>query len=506
MTKKAIEGEEARNKLMQGINMVADAVKCTLGPSARYVMLERPYGSPLVINDGVTITKDIESTDPYKTMGIRLIQEVASNAQDSGGDGTTTATLLARELCREGLTLLDNGFNPLDMKIAFDVLTNVACDIIDDLVIDCDDEEEKQQQIFEVATIAANNDSQIGALIADALQQTNYEGIITVEESHSNSHSFDIVEGMELDVGYASPYFITEPGSFECSLDSAYVHLSSDIITQNDQLIPAMEAALKDQKALFVIAKGIEGEALQTLIVNVQKGVIRGCGVVAPAFHFDEVMQDLEALIGESNLVGKIVVGKNYTRIIGAKGDVTERCAILTEQITKADLEGERNLADAIYERKSKLTGGVGVIRVGASSATELKETKARVDDALNTTKAAIKEGVVIGGGMTFLKVSRLIDEYPMKGAGVAAQEVLVAALHAPVLQLGSNAGVDPQGLLDNLLGQVGDYGFNAKTRQFGNLREQGVLDAASVLKSSLRSAVSIASMVILTEVLVADL
>ena len=506
MTKKAIEGKEARNKLMAGIDLVADAVKCTLGPSARYVMLERPYGSPLIINDGVTITKDIESDDPYEMMGIRLIQEVASNAQESGGDGTTTATLLARELCREGLALLDENFNPIDLKLAFEIMLDCACEYIDDFVIGCDGDEEKQQQIFEVATIAANNDPKIGSLIADALQQTNYEGIITVEESHNNKHSFDIVEGMELDSGYTSPHFITEQGSFECSLDNVHIHLSNDIITQNDQLVPAMEAALKDQKALLVIAKGIEGEALQTLIVNVQNGMMRACAVTLRPFHFDEVMQDLEALVGDSNVIGKAVIGKGYTRLIGAKGDIKTRCDVLNEQITKADLEGERELADAIYERMSKLKGGVGVIRVGASSASELKETRARVDDALNTTRAAIKEGVVIGGGLTLLKVSILLNALSMKGPAVAAQEVLVAALRAPVHQLGVNAGVNPEGLIEQMLKQVGDMGFNAKTRQFTDLREAGVLDAASVVKSSLRAAVSIATMVILTEVLVADI
>ena len=506
MTKKVIEGKEARQKLMAGIDLVADTVKCTLGPSARYVMLERPYGSPLVINDGVTITRDIESDDPYEMMGIRLVQEVATNAQESGGDGTTTATLIARALCKEGITLLDEGFNPLNLKVAFEVML-VACeDYIDDFVIVPDDDEEKQQQILEVATVAANNDVKIGLLIADALQQTNYEGIITVEESHTTKHSFDIVEGLELDVGYSSPHFINEQGRFEAELDNVYVHLSKDILTQNDQIVPAMEAALSDQKALLIIAKGIEGEALQTLIVNTQNGVMRACAVTAPAFHFDEVMTDLEALIGDSNSISKAVVGKNYTRLIGSKGDIAPRTAILKDQINKADLSGERELANAIYERMSRLNGGVGIIRVGASSATEMKETKARVDDALNTTRAAIKEGVVVGGGLTLLKLSTLIDNLPMAREGVAAQEVLSAALKIPLHQLGLNAGVDPDALIKAILKESGDFGFDAKTRKFADLRAAGILDAASVVKSSLRAAVSIATMVILTEVLVADL
>ena len=506
MTKKAIRGKEARKKLMNGIRQVADAVAPTLGPSARYVMLERPYGSPLAINDGVTIANDIESDDPYEMMGIRLIQEVAANAQQHGGDGTTTATLIATKLCEEGLTLLDNNFNPLNIKLALETMLEACEEYIDDFVIEPEDEEERKQQILEVATIAANNDPGLGALIADALQQTNYEGIITVEESHTTKHSFDIVEGMEIDAGFASPHFITKPGSFEAELDGVYVHLSKDIITQNDDIVPAMEASLKDQKALLIIAKGIEGEALQTLITNVQRGVMRACAVVHPAFHFDDAMADLEALLGESGLIGKAIIGKNYTRLVGAKGDVAERCEVLNQQINKADLDGERELADAIYERMSKLKGGVGVIRVGASSSVEMKETKERVDDALNTTRAAIKEGVIVGGGLTLLKLSSLIDEFPMKDEGVAAQEILSLALRMPMYQLAVNAGVDPDALVEGIERQVGDYGFNAKTRRFGNLREEGVLDAASVVKSSLRAAVSIASMVILTEVLVADL
>lgn len=491
---------------MNGIRLVADAVAPTLGPSARYVMLERPYGSPLTINDGVTIANDIESDDPYEMMGIRLVQEVANNAQQHGGDGTTTATLIASKLCEEGLTLLDENFNPLNIKVALNVMLSACEEYIDDFVIEPEDEEERKQQIFEVATIAANNDPGMGALIADALQQTNYEGIITVEESHTTKHSFDIVEGMEISAGFASPHFITKQGSFESELDGVYVHLSKEIITQNDQIVPAMEKALGDQKALLIIAKGIEGEALQTLITNVQRGVMRACAVVHPAFHFDDAMADLEALLGESGLIGKAVIGKNYTRLIGAKGDVTERCKVLNEQINKADLDGERELADAIYERMSKLKGGVGVIRVGASSSTEMKEAKERVDDALNTTRAAIKEGVIVGGGLTLLKLSSLIDELPMQNEGVAAQEILSLALRMPLFQLAVNAGVDPDAVIESLLRQVGDYGYNAKTRRFGNLREEGVLDAASVVKSSLRAAVSIASMVILTEVLVADL
>lgn len=506
MTKKAIRGKEARQKLMNGIRQVADAVAPTLGPSARYVMLERPYGSPLVLNDGVSIANDIESDDPYEMMGIRLIQEVASNAQAHGGDGTTTATLIATKLCEEGLTLLEDSFNPLNIKLALEVMLSACEEYIDDLVIVPEDEEERKQQIFEVATVAANNDPELGALIADALQQTNYEGIITVEESHTTKHSFDIVEGMEIEAGFASPHFITKPGSFEAELDGVYVHLSKDIITQNDDIVPAMEASLKDQKALLIIAKGIEGEALQTLITNVQRGVMRACAVVHPAFHFDDAMTDLEALIGESGLIGKAIIGKNYTRLVGAKGDTESRLKELSEQINKCDLNGERELADAIYERMAKLKGGVGVIRVGASSATEMKETKERVDDALNTTRAAIKEGVIVGGGLTLLKVSSLIDEFPMKDEGVAAQEILSLALRMPLFQLSVNAGVDPDAVIKSVQRQVGDYGFNAKTRMFGNLREEGVLDAASVVKSSLRAAVSIASMVILTEVLVADL
>ena len=492
---------------MAGISLVEEAVAPTLGPSARYVMLERPYGSPLVINDGVSIANDIESDDPYEMMGIRLVQEVASNAQAHGGDGTTTATLLAASLCREGLSLLDSGLNPLNIKTALEVILE-TCEVwIEDFVIDPDDEEEKQQQIFEVATVAANNDPALGGLIADALRQTNYEGIITVEESHTTKHSFDIVEGMEIDAGFASPYFISEQGKFESVLEGVYVHLSKEIITQNDQIVPAMEKALGDQKALLIIAKGIEGEALQTLITNVQRGVMRACAVIHPPFHFDDAMADLEALIGESGLIGKAVIGKNYTRLIGAKGDISERISILKEQVNEADIKGERELADAIYERLSKLQGGVGVIRIGASSATEMKETKERVDDALNTTRAAIKEGVVVGGGLTLLKLSSLIDELPMQGEGVAAQEIMTSALKAPLYQIAINAGVnDPDALVEQLEKSVGDRGYNAKTRRFADLREEGILDAASVLKSSLRAAVSIATMVILTEVLVADL
>jgi len=491
---------------MAGIDLVAEAVAPTLGPSARFVMLERPYGSPLTINDGVTITKDIESENPYRMMGIRLIQEVAANAQENGGDGTTTATLLARSLCKNGLSLLEKGHNPMDLKNAFDSLLESCEEWIDDFVITPDDDEEKQQQIFEVATVAANNDPALGALIADALQQTNYEGIITVEESHTVKHSFDIVEGMELDAGFASPYLINEQGSFESVLDNVHVHLSKDIITQNDQLVPAMEAALGNQQSLLILAKGIEGEALQTLITNVQRGVMRACAVVIPPFHFDDVVLDLEALIGDERVIGKAVIGKNYTRLIGSKGDIAERCEVLKEQINKADLNGERELADAIYERMAKLQGGVGVIRVGATSATQMKETKARVDDALNTTRAAIKEGVIVGGGLTLFKLSKLVSELDMKGAAASAQSVMRDALTTPLHQLGVNAGIDADALLEALSDKVGDYGYNAKTRRFGDLREEGVLDAASVVKSSLRAAVSIASMVILTEVLVADI
>jgi len=506
MTKIASKGKEARGHLMAGIDLVADAVAPTLGPSARYVMLERPYGSPLVINDGVTIANDMQSQNPYRMMGIRLVQEVAGNAQENGGDGTTTATLIARRLCANGLNLLESGANPMKVKDALAELLEECDQFIDNQVIKPDDEEEKQQQIFEVATVAANNDPALGALIADALQQTNYEGILTVEESHTTKHSFSVVEGMELDAGFASPYLINEQGSFESVLDNVHVHLSKDIITQNDHIVPAMEAALGDQKALLIIAKGIEGEALQTLITNVQRGIMRACAVVAPPFHFDEVMADLEALIGEGKSIGKAVIGKNYTRLIGAKGDTTERCEVLREQIKKADLNGERELADAIYERLSKLTGGVGVIRVGASSSSEMKETKERVDDALNTTRAAIKEGVIVGGGLTLFKLSRHLESLKVEKEKQAVRAAFSSSLCEPLLILCDNCGIDSQKVAESLYGRDDDYGFNAKTRRFGNLREEGVLDAASVVKSSLRAAVSIASMMILTEVLVADI
>lgn len=491
---------------MAGVELVAEAVAPTLGPSARFVMLERPYGSPLTINDGVTITKDIESDDPYEMMGIRLVQEVAANAQENGGDGTTTATLLAHSLCKNGLELLEQGHNPMDVKNAFDAMLESCEEWIDDFVIAPEDEKDKHQQILEVATVAANNDPVLGALIAEALHKTQYEGIITVEESHTTKHDFKIVEGLEIDSGFASPYLINEQGRMESVLENVHVHLSKDILTQNDQIVPAMEAALGDQKALLILAKGIEGEALQTLITNVQRGVMRACAVVIPPFHFDDVVLDLEALLGEDRAVGKVIVGKNYTRIIGSKGDVSERCEVLAEQVKQADQNGEGELADAIYERMSKLKGGVGVIRVGAASGTEMKETKARVDDALNTTRAAIKEGVIVGGGLTLFKLSHLLMEQEASGAEKAAKDVLEAALRTPLHQLGVNAGVDADALLEALWDKVGDYGFNAKTRRFADLREEGVLDAASVVKSSLRAAVSIATMVILTEVLVADL
>ena len=418
--KKIVYGEEAREKLLEGIDTVANAVKVTLGPAARTVVLEKSWGSPSIINDGVTIAKDIELGDPFANMGAKLIQEVASKTQDNAGDGTSTASILAQSLCHHGLENMESGSSPVELKAGFDQAIETVVDSLKDRAVPV----ETSETIKQVATIASNNDEEIGALIAEAVDAVGREGVITVEEAKSIETSLNVVEGMEFNKGYMSPYMITDREKREAVHESPLVLLTDHTINSAQDLLPSLEASVQQKRPLLIVAKDIEGEALATLVLNVVSKVVKAVAVKAPGFgdEISEQLEDIAVLTGAKPLfkdqgadlkaqgpsslgsADRIIVAKNKTTVVGGGGDkkaTEERAELLRGQAKLSTSKWDR---EKIEKRVGKLTGGVAVLKIGAATETEVKETKARVDDALNATRAAMAEGVVAGGGVTLLR------------------------------------------------------------------------------------------------------
>jgi chaperonin GroEL len=540
MMKKILTGAEAKKKLLTGIQTVADAVKWTLGPAARTVILERPWGAPSVINDGVTIAKDVELECPFEMLGVKMLQEVAINAQNTAGDGTTTATLLAEEISRNGMAHVLDGCNPVTLTEGIEDANFHAADAITGLSIPTDSNEMIQQ----VATVAANNDPAIGKLIADAVQEVGKYGVITVQESGGVQTDLSITTGFELDEGYLSPYLINDNERMECELDDCLVFLTGAVITSNQDIVPLFEQALDQQKALFIVAKNIEGEALRTLLVNASQGVVRVGAIKVPSFHTDEAMQDLAVMTGATYLpahefqsdaevdsclgtADRVIINNKTTRIIGNKlfaERMRDHCASVAKLVENTD---DPKLKEAFAMRLAKLQGGAAVLRIGAATPVEMREKKERVDDAIHATRAAMSGGVVLGGGYSLLYASNYIRQ-GFDDAWIAAghqQEIpddfvtgsmIVAdALERPFRQIRDNAGVKPYG--DTGVEIDGDMlcvytsaaegngeGFNAKTNEIVDLSDAGIWDAADVVISSIRSAGSISKMILTTETLIA--
>ncbi len=526
MAKQMVYGEDARRKLLGGINTATDAIKVTLGPKARTVVLDKSFGSPTIINDGVTIAKDIELPDAYENMGAQLVKEVASKTQDNAGDGTCTAAILTQALATYGLRGVSAGMSPVNLKDGFDQAISV---VVEELKKSASPVE-SDEVIEQVAAISANNDQEIGKLIADAVGKVGQDGIITVEEAKGMETTLKLVEGMEFDKGYVSPYFVTDREKREATVENPLILLTDHSISSAQDLLPALELGVKQLKApILFICKDLEGEALATLVLNVASKVLKACAVKAPGFGDDqkEQLEDLAILTGgrvigkdqgmelkeiTADMFGKadkVIIGKNKTTVIGGGGEkaaVEERARILRSQAKLAKSKWDR---EKLEKRVGRLLGGVAVLEIGAATETEMKEKKARVDDALNATRAAMAEGVVAGGGVALLRTRKALDKLASKLDSEEATGVRIVrdALAIPASQIAENAGEDGAVVVSKISeSKNASFGFNARTNTYEDLMKAGIIDPVKVVRNALQAAGSIASLVLTTETLISDI
>ena len=516
-------GDSARKKMLVGVNVLADAVKATLGPKGRNVVLEKSFGAPTITKDGVSVAKEIELKDRFENMGAQLVKDVASKANDAAGDGTTTATVLAQAIVNEGLKAVAAGMNPMDLKRGIDKATAAIVAQLKELAKPCAD----SKAIAQVGTISANSDDSIGAIIAEAMEKVGKEGVITVEEGSGLENELSVVEGMQFDRGYLSPYFINKPDTMVAELDNPLLLLVDKKISNIRELLPVLEGVAKSGRPLLIVAEDVEGEALATLVVNNMRGIVKVAAVKAPGFgdRRKAMLQDIAILTGGtviSEEVGlsletttlehlgnakRVVLNKENTTIIdgaGAQGDIEARVAQIRKQIeeTSSDYDKEK-----LQERLAKLAGGVAVIKVGAGTEVEMKEKKARVEDALHATRAAVEEGVVPGGGVALVRALQAIEGLQGvnedQNVGIS---LLRRAVEAPLRQIVANAGGEPSVVVDKVKQGSGNYGFNAATDTYGDMIEMGILDPAKVTRSALQAAASIGGLMITTEAMVAEI
>lgn len=516
-------GERARAKKLSGVNVLADAVKVTLGPKGRNVVLEKSFGAPTVTKDGVSVAKEIELKDKFENMGAQMLKEVASKTSDVAGDGTTTATVLAQAMLREGLKAVAAGMNPMDLKRGIDQAVGTAVDHLQNISKPCSDEIE----IAQVGTVSANADEDVGNIIAESMKSVGKEGVITVEEGSTLDNELDIVEGMQFDRGYLSPYFINNQDSMSVELESPFILVHDKKISNIRDLLPLLEAVAKAGRPLLVIAEDIEGEALATLVVNNIRGIVKVCGVKAPGFgdrrkamlqdiailtsgHVisEEVGMSLEnATLDDLGSAKKVQVTKENTTVIdgaGSKGDITARVNQIRAQIEEATSDYDR---EKMQERVAKLAGGVAVIKVGAATEVEMREKKARVEDALHATRAAVEEGVVPGGGVAMVRAIDSVGE--ISGANADQNvgiRIVQKALEEPLRQIVANAGEDSSVILNKVAESDGNVGYNAATGEYGDMIEMGILDPTKVARAALQNASSIAGLMITTEAMVAEI
>ncbi len=514
---------DARNLMMAGVNKLAEAVKITLGPKGRNVILEKSFGSPTITKDGVSVAKEIELKDKFENMGAQMVKEVASQTSDEAGDGTTTATVLAQAMLLEGLKAVAAGMNPMDLKRGIDKAVTAAVEALKKLSKPCSD----SKSIAQVGTISANADQAIGAIIAKAMDKVGKEGVITVEDGSGLENELEIVEGMQFDRGYLSPYFINNQQNMSCELEHPYILLVDKKISNIRDMLPVLEGVAKSGKSLLIIAEDVEGEALATLVVNTIRGIVKVCAVKAPGFgdRRKAMLQDIAILTGAnviSDEVGlslesaklddlgsakRIQVTKDNTTIIGGTGkpkDIQARVTQIRAQIEETTSDYDR---EKLQERVAKLAGGVAVIKVGAATEIEMKEKKARVEDALHATRAAVEEGVVPGGGVALIRaLSSLKDlkgENHEQNLGIG---IVRRAMEAPLRQIVANAGAEPSVIVDKIASNKGNFGYNAATGEFGDMIEMGILDPTKVTRTALQNASSIAGLMITTECMIAEL
>jgi len=515
-------GEDARSRMVRGVNILANAVKATLGPKGRNVVLEKSYGAPTITKDGVSVAKEIELADKFENMGAQMLKEVASKTSDNAGDGTTTATVLAQALIREGCKAVAAGMNPMDLKRGIDKAVIAAVAELKKISKPTADD----KAIAQVGTISANSDESIGNIIADAMKKVGKEGVITVEEGSGLDNELDVVEGMQFDRGYLSPYFVNNQQSMSVDLDDPFILLYDKKISNVRDLLPVLEGVAKSGKPLLIVAEEVEGEALATLVVNTIRGIVKVCAVKAPGFgdRRKAMLEDMATLTGGvviSEEVGlslekatlqdlgrakKIQVTKENTTIIDGAGEsanIESRIKQIKAQIedTSSDYDREK-----LQERVAKLAGGVAVIKVGASTEIEMKEKKARVEDALHATRAAVEEGVVPGGGVALIRALQAIGD--LKGANEDQNHginIAKRAMEAPLREIVTNCGEEPSVVLNNVVAGTGNYGYNAQTGEYGDMIAFGILDPTKVTRSALQNAASIAGLMITTEAMVAE-
>ncbi|MCA6108783.1 chaperonin GroEL [Bradyrhizobium cenepequi] len=514
---------EARERMLRGVDLLANAVKVTLGPKGRNVVLEKSFGAPRITKDGVTVAKEIELEDRFKNMGAQMVREVASKTSDLAGDGTTTATVLAQAIVKEGAKSVAAGMNPMDLKRGIDLAVDA---IVDNLEAHAK-KITSNDEIAQVGTISANGDAEIGRFLADAMQKVGNEGVITVEEAKSLNTELEVVEGMQFDRGYVSPYFVTNAEKMKVELEEPYVLIHEQKLTTLQSMLPLLEAVGQSSKPLLIVAEDIEGEALATLVVNKLRGGLKVAAVKAPGFgdRRKAMLEDIAILTGGTaisedlgiklenatlNMLGrakKVVIEKENTTIVdgaGAKKDIEARAAQIKARIEETTSDYDR---EKLQERLAKLAGGVAVIRVGGATEVEVKERKDRVEDALHATRAAVEEGILPGGGVPLLRALKVLDEIETANADQkAGVDIVRRALQIPARQIVENAGEDGSLVVGKLL-ESGDYnwGFNAATGEYEDLVKAGVIDPAKVVRAALQDAASVASLLITTEALVAD-
>jgi chaperonin GroEL len=533
MAKQIVHGEESRQAILRGVNLLADAVKVTLGPKGRNVVIEKKFGSPTITKDGVTVAKEIELKDALENMGAQMVREVASKTSDVAGDGTTTATVLAQSIYREGVKTVAAGANPMALKRGIEKAVISVCGKLDKEGNREKGELDKYSKpvtgdmIAQVGTISANNDETIGKIIAEAMKKVGKDGVITVEEAKTLETQLEVVEGMQFDRGYLSPYFVTDPERMEATLENAYILINEKKISSMKDLLPLLEQIAKGGKPLLIVAEDVEGEALATLVVNKLRGTLQVCAVKAPGFgdRRKAMLQDIATLTGGKAITEdlgiklenvqiqdlgqakKITVDKDNTTIVEGKGKHSEiegRVKEIRSQIDKTTSDYDR---EKLQERLAKLVGGVAVIKVGAATETEMKEKKARVEDAMHATRAAVEEGIVPGGGVALVRSIGALDKLRVEGDEQIGVNIVKKALQEPLRQIAENSG--EEGAI--VLGKVNDakdtnYGFNALTGDYEDLVKAGVLDPTKVVRTALQNAGSIASLMLTTEALVAEI
>ena len=516
--------DDARARMLKGVDVLAGAVGATLGPRGRNAVLDKSFGAPKVTKDGVTVAKDIQLKDKFENMGAQMVKEVASKTADVAGDGTTTATVLAQAIVREGNKAITAGFNPMDLKRGIDAAVTAAVEELHKLSRPCDD----NKAIGQVATVSANWNADIGAILAEAMEKVGRDGVITVEEGKSLQNELDLVEGMQFDRGYLSPYFVNDREKMQVELDNPYILLFDKKISNIRDLVKLLEGVAKAGRPLLIVAEDVEGEALATLVVNNLRGILKVAAVKAPGFgdRRKAMLQDIAVLTGGtviSEEVGlslegagledlgsaqRVVIDKDTTTVVdgaGKKPDIDARVAQIRAEIDKTSSDYDR---EKLQERLAKLAGGVAVIKVGAATEVEMKEKKDLVDDALHATRAAVEEGIVPGGGVSLVRIADAIRDR-VQTANHDQQmgvKLTLRAMEEPLRLIVSNAGVEPSVVLDKVREQGGSYGYNAQAEEYGDMLEIGIIDPAKVTRSALQNAASIAGLMITTEVMIADL